>query len=169
MVLPMVQVEAFDVERNTWQDTHKSLQAQLEKVQQAYEAAQAEVMARQPSSSETVASSQEASSSALSPTFSTQSAAKAMSPSFAIPTSTLEELQELHTRVEDLKRESETLNHETQRLQAEVEELQRMNNDLQEENENFLQLLNERMFAGVINDSGIGSSADSSSQSAYHL
>lgn len=165
----MLQIESFETERNTWQDERKGLHSQLEKLQEAYQVAQAETMARQPSASETVASRAGSGLSALSPSLSTISGTQAeASPGSAIPASTLEELQELHTRIAQLTDEQESLTAETRRIQAEVEELQRMNGDLQEDNENLLQLLNERMFAGVMHDSGIGSSADSS-QSTTHI
>ena len=158
-----IQVETFEAERQSWQDSRNTLQHKLEKLEGEYEAIRAQATATEPGESEASARSVEAGSAALSPSFSRQSASQGqLSPNFQIPISTLEELQDLHTRVNELTQEQEAVKAESQNLREEMEDLQRVNGDLQEENENLLQLLNERMFAGVINDSGIGSSADSS-------
>lgn len=176
------QLDSFETERKIWDDSERSFNSRIAKLQQEKEELHAASQAVQsaftsPSVSTAVGSTGTTSksipgSTALAVGQSTSSSGSsvlpplpASSPTFSIPAETLEEISALHVRINELTASQTMLLAETQRLQSEMEELQRMNNDLQEENENYEVLLSERMLSGYA-DSGFGTAANSSMASA---
>lgn len=155
-----LQEESFSLERNALDSDQRALQAKLKKLQAEYDSLLAKT-GETAATTETLQLPEAAEGQkekALDPL--SPSLPSVASPTFAIPSSTLEELEGLYDKIADLNSSHANLEGEVQRLTSEVEELRTLTANLQEENENYEVLLGERMLAGLgsFTDSGHGGS-----------